>query len=110
MENLSRSSGLVQELQTCCQTLVWNIQGLPQYVQHHLVSAFFFIAQMYNLSCPPSQRYQCNNDSSVNATEISARKEVVQLHKEATPLTYRMRKPTKTPVFDRYNIKGCVGR
>lgn len=112
METLSRSSGLVQDLQTSWLTVAWSIQGLPQYVQHQLVSVFFFISQMYNLSCPPSQQHPANQDRSrLNAAETSStHKDVVQVHPQATP-TCRMRRTTKMAVFENgCNVKGCVRR
>ncbi|KAF6733513.1 Perilipin-2 [Oryzias melastigma] len=42
-----------QDLQTS-----WNLQALPEYVQHLAVSAFFFITQMYNLGNLSPQRKQ----------------------------------------------------
>lgn len=112
MENLSMSSGLVQDLQTSWQTLACSIQGLPQYVQHQLVSALFFICQMYNLSCPPSQQHRPNQERRcLNAAEPSTHKDAVQVYHRATPPAARMRWPTKTSPFDNgCNVKGCIGR
>lgn len=102
MESLSRSTSLVQELQTSWLTLAWSlqvlphhIQVLPQYLQHQLVSMFFFISQMYDLSCPPPQPHQSYQDRSVNDAETSsAHNGVVQVHPQAKP-TCRTRWPTK---------------
>ncbi|XP_044045142.1 perilipin-2-like isoform X1 [Siniperca chuatsi] len=107
MENLSRSPGLVQDLQTSWLTLAWRIQGLPHYVQHQLMSVFLFTSQMYNLSCPKSQQQSNKDKSCVNTAETSTQKDVVQVYQQATP-TCRKR-PLKMPVFDRgCNVKGCV--
>ncbi|KAG8014769.1 hypothetical protein GBF38_003396 [Nibea albiflora] len=117
MENLSRSSGLVLDLLTSWQTWAWSVQGLPQYIQHQLISAFFFISQMYNLSRPPSKNHRdpnSNYDSCPNADEASttAPKNVVQVLPQTTSPTCRMRKPVKTPpVFESgCKVKGCVRR
>ena len=110
MENLS--SGLVQDLQTGWQTLACSMWGLPQYVQHQLVSALFFICQMYNLSCPLSQQHRPNQKRRCpSAAEPSTHKDVVQVHHRATPPAVRMRWPTKTSPFDNgCDVKGCIGR
>ncbi|XP_074486074.1 perilipin-2-like isoform X1 [Sebastes fasciatus] len=107
MENLSRSTGLVQDLQTSWLTLIWSIQMLPQYLQHQLVSAFFFISQMYNLSCPPPQPHQ--DRRSLNAAETSStHKGLGQVQPQAKP-SIRTRRLTKTPGFDNgCYVKGCV--
>nr|XP_046273805.1 perilipin-2-like [Scatophagus argus] len=112
IENLSRHPGLVQDLQTSWQTLAWSIHGLPQYMQHQLVSLFFFISQMYNLGCPPSQHNRSNQDRGcLNVSEISPHKDVVQALPQAPPPTCRKRRPAKSPVFDNgCNVKGCGHR
>ncbi|KAM8772063.1 perilipin-2-like isoform 1-T2 [Acanthopagrus schlegelii] len=112
MENLSMSSGLVQDLQTGWQILACSMWGLPQYVQHQLVSALFFICQMYNLSCPLSQQHRPNQKRRCpSAAEPSTHKDVVQVHHRATPPAVRMRWPTKTSPFDNgCDVKGCIGR
>ncbi|MEQ2227802.1 hypothetical protein ILYODFUR_002118 [Ilyodon furcidens] len=105
MGSLSRSATLVQDLQTSCLTLVWS-QGLPQYLQHQAVSVFFFISQMYNLSCPSSRQEQTRSRSHVRAAEASSLSKE-QAHPHNTP-AFRMR-PTRTSVFDNGCIvKGCV--
>uniref|UniRef100_UPI0037E8D3AE perilipin-2-like isoform X2 n=1 Tax=Semicossyphus pulcher TaxID=241346 RepID=UPI0037E8D3AE len=106
MENLSRSPGLVQDLQTCWLTLATNIQELPQYLQHQLVSLFFFFSQIYNLSCPPAQHQQSNQERAcLNGT--STHKDVVLVHPQATP-SRRGRRQTKMSPFEiGCNVKGC---
>ncbi|KAA8594781.1 hypothetical protein FQN60_011916 [Etheostoma spectabile] len=107
MESLSRSTSLVQELQTSWLSLAWNLQGLPhhiqalpQYLQHQLVSMFFFISQMYDLGCPPPQPHPSDQDGSLNDAETpSAHNGVVQARLQAKP-TFRARWPTKMPDFD----------
>ncbi|XP_039662154.1 perilipin-2-like isoform X1 [Perca fluviatilis] len=107
MESLSRSTSLVQDLQTSWLTLAWSLQGLshhiqvlPQYLQHQLVSMFFFISQMYDLSCPPAQPLQSYQDRSLNDAETSsAHNGAVQVHPQAK-LTRRTRWPAKTPDCD----------
>ncbi|XP_029294395.1 perilipin-2-like isoform X2 [Cottoperca gobio] len=97
MENLS--SVLFQDLQTKCLTVTWSIHVLPQYLQHQLVSVFFFINQMYNLGCPPPK--QSHQDRScLNATETPTR--MVLVPSQVKP-TCRMT-PFKTPVFK----NGCI--
>ncbi|XP_051241065.1 perilipin-2-like [Dicentrarchus labrax] len=112
MENLSRSSSLIQDLQTSCLTLVWSIQGLPQHVQHQLVSAFFFFSQMYNLSYPPSQHQGDKDRSCLNAAETSpTHKDVVPAHPQTTPASCQKRRPAKMSPFNNgCNVKGCVRR
>ncbi|KAK5602157.1 hypothetical protein CRENBAI_016158 [Crenichthys baileyi] len=108
MGSFSRSATLVQDLQTSCQTLVWSLQGLPQYLQHQAVSVCFFIIQMYNLSCPSSQQEQTRSRSHVRAAEASSLSKE-QSHPQNMP-AFRMR-PTRTSVFDNGCIvKGCVRR
>ncbi|KAI3353169.1 hypothetical protein L3Q82_019716 [Scortum barcoo] len=111
IETLSRSSGLVKDLQSSWLTVAWSIQGLPQYVQHQLVSVFFFVSQMYNLGCPPSQQYPSHQDrKSLNAAEISTYKDVVPVRPPPTP-TCRMRRATLKSEFENgCNVKGCVRR
>ncbi|XP_038569272.1 perilipin-2-like isoform X1 [Micropterus salmoides] len=110
IENLCRSPGLVQDLQTNWVTLAWSIHGLPRYVQHQLVSVCFFMSQMYNLRCPPSKHQSNQDESCSNAAETtSSHKDVVQVPQQPTPIS-RKRRPTKI-VFDRgCNVKGCVRR
>ncbi|MED6250543.1 hypothetical protein ATANTOWER_029140 [Ataeniobius toweri] len=108
MGSLSRSATLVQDLQTSCLTLVWSLQGLPQYLQHQAVSVFFFISQMYNLSCPSSRQEQTRSRSHVRAAEASSLSKE-QAHPQNMP-AFRTR-PTRTSVFDNDCIvKGCVRR
>ncbi|MED6267848.1 hypothetical protein CHARACLAT_016206 [Characodon lateralis] len=101
MGSLSRSATLVQDLQTSCRTLVWSLQELPQYLQHQAVSVFFFISQMYNLSCPSSRQKQTRSSSRVRAPEASSLS-TEQAHPQNMP-AFRMR-PTGTSVFD----NGCI--
>ncbi|XP_059185239.1 perilipin-2-like [Centropristis striata] len=103
MENLSRSSGLIQDFQTRWQTL-------PHYLQHQIISALFFISKMYNLGSPPPQRHPSHQDRScLNAADTSRpHNSVVQVNPQATPIC-RKRRSTKTPVFDNgCKVKGCV--
>ncbi|KAE8300206.1 hypothetical protein D5F01_LYC00342 [Larimichthys crocea] len=115
MENLSRSSGLVLDLLTSWQTWVWSVQGLPQYMQHQVISAFFFISQL-NVSRPPSQNHhEPNHDSCPKAEETTLTpKNMVQVLPQITSPaspTCRMRKPVKTPVSETgCRVKGCVRR
>ncbi|XP_034746084.1 perilipin-2-like isoform X1 [Etheostoma cragini] len=113
MESFSGSTSLVQELQTSWLSLAWSLQGLPhhiqalpQYLQHQLVSMFFFISQMYDLGCPPPQPHQSDQDRSLNDAETpSAHNGVVQAHQQAKP-TFRARWPTKMSDFDtEFNVK-----
>ncbi|KAL6110717.1 plin2 [Pungitius sinensis] len=92
-ENLCRSKGLVQDLQTRWMAVTCSLQVLPQYMQHQLVSAFFFIAEMYKLSCPEPKRSRSHRFRSVpKAAEV-------QVYPQAkTPC--RMRWQAKTPEFD----------
>lgn len=80
---------------------------LPQNVQHQLVSAFFFLTQMYNLSCPPTQNQQSVKEKSFpNVPMITTDK---AFHVPPPP-TCRQRKLIKSPIFDNgCNVKGCVG-
>ncbi|XP_037328971.2 perilipin-5-like isoform X2 [Pungitius pungitius] len=95
-ENLCRSKGLVQDLQTGWMAVTCSLQVLPQYVQHQLVSAFFFIAEMYKLSCPEPKRRSHRPRSVPKAAEV-------QVYPQAkTPC--RMRWQAKTPGFD---VLGC---
>ncbi|XP_054866242.1 perilipin-2-like isoform X2 [Amphiprion ocellaris] len=110
-ETLSRSSALVQDLQASLVTIVWILQGLPQYLQHQAVSVFFFISQMYNVTCPPLQQKQSNKArNGLSAAEASSlQKDVDQVRQQLGP-TCRMR-PTKRSVFESgCNVKGCVRR
>ncbi|XP_042283699.1 perilipin-2-like isoform X1 [Thunnus maccoyii] len=109
METLSRSSGLLQDLQTSWLALAWSLQGLPQYLQHQV---FFFISQMYNLGCHSSQQNHSSEDRScLKAAEASSvHKDVVKIPPQVPP-NYRMRRPTKMSVFENgCNIKGCLNR
>ncbi|XP_049899995.1 perilipin-2-like [Epinephelus moara] len=111
MESLSRSPALIQDLRASWLTLAWSVQVLPQYLQNQLLSAVFFVSQMYNLGCPPPQHQQLYQDRScLNAAETSTHKDVVQVRPQHKP-TFRVRRPTKTPAFDNgCNVKGCVSR
>ncbi|XP_042341432.1 perilipin-2-like [Plectropomus leopardus] len=111
MSNLSRPSDLVQDLQSSWMTLAWSIQMLPQYLQHQLISALFFISQMYNLGCPPPHHRLYQDRSSLNAAETpSTQNDALQVAPPATP-AFRTRRPTKIPAFDNgCNVKGCVSR
>ncbi|KAM8880308.1 perilipin-5-like isoform 2-T2 [Spinachia spinachia] len=96
IENLSGSKGLVQDLQTGWMAVAWSVQVLPQYMQHQLVSAFFFISEMYKLRCPEPKRRSHRPRRVMTAEGCSA---VVQVYPHAKP-SCRMRRPTKTPGFD----------
>lgn len=111
MENLSMSPALIQDLRASWLTLAWSVQVLPQYLQNQLLSAMFFVSQMYNLGCPPPQHQQLYQDRScLNAAETSTHKDVVQVRPQHKP-PFRVRRPTKTPAFDNgCNVKGCVRR
>ncbi|XP_051801815.1 perilipin-2-like [Acanthochromis polyacanthus] len=109
-ETLSRSSALVQDLQASLVTIVWILQGLPQYLQHQAVSVSFFISQMY-ITCPPFQQKQSNKarNSVSTAEDSSLQRHVDQVHQQLGP-TCRMR-PTKRSIFENgCNIKGCMRR
>ncbi|KAM4603575.1 perilipin-2-like [Polymixia lowei] len=58
LHSLSKSPGVVEQLQASWLTLAWGIHSLPQYVQHQAVCAFFFVLQLYNFSCPVAQQNQ----------------------------------------------------
>ncbi|XP_069024104.1 perilipin-2-like [Embiotoca jacksoni] len=103
MKRLSRPSALVQDLKTNWLTLVWRLQGLPQYLQHQVASVLFFIIKMFYLGCPPSHQEKSNQVRGwLKAAEASPETNVVQVHLQATP-TWRMRSATKMTVFD----SGC---
>ncbi|XP_068445462.1 perilipin-2-like [Clinocottus analis] len=107
MENLFRSIAVVQE--TSWLTLTWSIPSLPQYLQHQLVSASFFISQMYSLSCPAPKHHRSYQDrSSLNTAASRRQKAMVQVHPQAKPFC-RVRRLTKIPAFDNEcDVKGCV--
>ncbi|XP_056228199.1 perilipin-2-like isoform X1 [Seriola aureovittata] len=112
VETLSRSSALVPDLQTTWLTMTRNLRDLPQYLQHQAVSVLFFISQMYNLSCLPSEQNQSSQViDHLNASEVfSPHKDVVQVQPHAKP-TCQLRRPIKTSAFDNgCNVKGCVRR
>lgn len=110
-DNLTKSSGLVLELQTSWQSLVWSVRTLPQNVQHQLVSAFFFLTQMYNLNCPPTQnQHSVNKEKSFPNVPTITTDKAFHVPPQAKPPTFRQRKPIKSPIFDNgCNVKGCVG-
>ncbi|XP_007551856.1 perilipin-2-like [Poecilia latipinna] len=107
-EFISRPTTLVQDLQTSCRTLVWNLQGLPQHFQHQAVSVFLFFSQMRNLSSPSSHQEQTRHGSHFRAAEGSPPSKELACS-QSTP-ALRMR-PTKTSVFENgCVVKGCVRR
>ncbi|KAM9769399.1 lipid storage droplets surface-binding protein 1-like isoform 2-T2 [Menidia menidia] len=100
LETVSRSTSLVQ---CSWMSLVCSLQGLPQYFQYQAVSAFFFVAQMYNVSSLPSKQIQ-NKKRPSNVAQ--AYLDQVQ---PQTP-AFRLR-PTRTFALDNgCNVKGCVRR
>ncbi|XP_041839672.1 perilipin-2-like isoform X2 [Melanotaenia boesemani] len=105
----SRSSTLVQDLQTTCLSLVCSIRGLPHYVQHRAVAMFFFINQMYALSCPSSQQKPTRRISRLSSAAESSSSYKEPVYPQTTP-AFRMR-PTRTFAFDTgFNGKGYVRR
>ncbi|XP_047434892.1 perilipin-2-like isoform X3 [Mugil cephalus] len=110
MESLSRSSTPVQVLQTSCLALVCTLQGLPQYLQHQAISAFFFVTQMHRMSSPASRQELSNGRSLLSAAEPSSHLKDVGRAQHQAPSTCRMR-PAKTSMFDNgCQVKGCVLR
>nr|XP_020457839.1 perilipin-2 isoform X2 [Monopterus albus] len=103
-KTLPWSASLIQDLQSTSLVLVWSIQGLPQYLQHQLVSVFFSISQMYNVNHTPPEQSRRSQAGHYNTSRTSSYKGVVQGHPQAVP-TWRLR-PTKSSVFD----KGCMRR
>ncbi|KAK2918929.1 hypothetical protein Q8A73_003300 [Channa argus] len=105
-----RSSSLVPDLQTTCLTLAWSIQRLPQYLQHQVVSVFFFISQMYNLHYPPSEQNQSRQvRSHLNTADSSSPKDVVEAHPQGISVC-RLR-PTKMSAFENgCTVKGYMRR
>ncbi|XP_037530842.1 perilipin-2 [Nematolebias whitei] len=101
-ESLSRSTVLVQDLPNNCRTLVWSLQGLPQYLQHQGVSALFFITQMYNLRSPSQpERLKGRNELQIS------NKEQVRLQSAPALRT----RPSRTSVLENgCNVKECVKR
>lgn len=108
VNSFSRSTLLVQDLQSSCLSLVCSIQGLPQYLQHQAVAVFFFINQMCTLSCPPSPPEPTRRRGRPgNATGSPFYREPV--YPQTTP-ALRMR-PSRTLVLDAgWNGKGYVRR
>ncbi|XP_015250437.1 PREDICTED: perilipin-2-like isoform X1 [Cyprinodon variegatus] len=103
----SRPATLVQEFHTGCQSMLWSLQALPQFLQHQAVSVFLFIRQMYNLSCPSSQMEK-QTKSHIRAAEASLLSKE-KAHPQSTT-AFRMR-PTRTSVFENgCLVKGCVRR
>ncbi|XP_008315084.1 perilipin-2-like isoform X2 [Cynoglossus semilaevis] len=97
VETLSKSSALVQDLQFSCLGLVWNLQGVPQYLQHQAISALFFISQMYGLTCSQSQQTQCSRARSpLKSTKDSLpQKDTPQVHPTPTSHTCLKAHPPK---------------
>ncbi|XP_074555332.1 perilipin-2-like isoform X2 [Halichoeres trimaculatus] len=108
MESLSRSSSVVPDLQASWLTLSSSVRELPQYLQYQLVSAIFFISQMYNLSCPQSKQPRSNQDRAHLNAETSTQKDVVQVHSKTTP-TNKVKRPSRKSLFENgCTVKGCV--
>lgn len=102
---------VLRDLHTSCVTLVESVQGLPQYVQHQLVTALFFLCQMYYLGCPPVQPQQFNRDTSdVSEAETSARKRVIQLNPHAGPVSLHLRSPSMAVMERGCGVNGCTHR
>ncbi|XP_053182276.1 perilipin-2-like [Scomber japonicus] len=109
VEVMSRSSGLLRDLQTSWLALSWSLQGVPQYLQHQV---FIFISQMYQVGCPSSQQNHSSQDRScLKAAEAPmAYNDVVKTPLKVTP-NCRMRRAVKTSMFENgCNVKGCVPR
>lgn len=101
---------MIQVLQSSWQTLAWNIQGLPKYIKNQLVSLLFFVFQMYYLFSPPSHNYYPNKENFQENAEASTHKEVFLGQLQTTLMSHHMRRPTRSPLTDKCNVKGCVGR
>ncbi|XP_062281972.1 perilipin-2-like [Scomber scombrus] len=109
VEVMSRSPGLLRDLQTSWLALSWSLQGVPQYLQHQV---FIFISQMYHVGRPSSQQNHSSQDRScLKAAEAPmAYKDVVKIPPKVTP-NCRMRRAVKTSMFENgCNVKGCVPR
>ncbi|KAG7485308.1 hypothetical protein JOB18_007228 [Solea senegalensis] len=89
----------VEHLQIMWLSLVWNLQGVPQYLQCQAVSMFFFFSQIYKLSCPPPEQNQsCQVRRRLNATRaLSTDNDVTQGCPKVSPQPYRTRS-TMSPV------------
>lgn len=99
MTRLSRSPVMIQALQSSWQTLAWNIQALPKYIKNQLVSLVFFVFQTY----PKKENVQ-------DTAEASTHKEVVLGQLQTTLMSRHVRRSTRSPLTDKCNVKGCVGR
>uniref|UniRef100_UPI0037E999C6 perilipin-2-like isoform X3 n=1 Tax=Semicossyphus pulcher TaxID=241346 RepID=UPI0037E999C6 len=73
---------------------------------YHIVGSKIQSVQIYNLSCPPAQHQQSNQERAcLNGT--STHKDVVLVHPQATP-SRRGRRQTKMSPFEiGCNVKGC---
>ncbi|XP_013863337.1 perilipin-2 [Austrofundulus limnaeus] len=102
-ETLSRSTGVVQDLQKNCQTLVWSLRGLPQYLQHQTVAVLLFFTQMYSLGHQTSKPERFQGRTGLRVVGASPSREPGRLQSALRT------RPTKTHAFENgYNVKECV--
>lgn len=109
--HLSGSPVVIQEVQTSWQTLALSVQGLPKYIQAQLGCLQVFLVQMYYLFSAPYQNCHHCKEHLRDRTEASApHKNVTQPQSQATPASHHIRRPIRSPLIDKCNVKGCVGR